>query len=565
MLESLTIRNYAIIAEMTVQFPGGLTVITGETGAGKSIVIDALELVLGARASAEMIRAGSDELEVSGVFTHDASIRDEEFPIGEDDDVLILRREVRADGSSRCFVNDQPVTLKSLKKLGDRLVDLHGQHDHQSLLMVTDHVRFLDGYGGLGERAEAVGRLFHEYVTVRASIARMKERIENSRRDRDLYRFQSDEIDNANILPNEDEELEQSIRRLSRATELKELGWRAFQVLSDAEGSVEEVLGSLAGSVGELAQSDSGLAPLAERMEELTGGVSELAGDFRRYADAIEDDPATLAEIEERLAFIERLKKKYGPRLDDVFAFREKIGKETVEIEELEHELKALESTLGTVGPNLFRCARELSAKRRKASPELAREVEAHLAELGMSGAKLVIEIGKNEGGIELAFEGAQITVGKEGADRVEFMFSANPGVPPRPLVKIASGGEVSRVMLALKLALSSVDSVPTMVFDEIDVGVSGRVAEAVGNKLLKLSGKRQVVVITHLPQIAGKTVSHFSARKTVEKGMTQASLVALDENMRQKELAAMLSGEKLTDTALAHARELMKKPGNDG
>ena len=303
MLESLTIHNYAIIDEMTVNFTGGLTVITGETGAGKSIVVDALELVLGARASSEMIRSGANALEITGIFSPENSIDTLNFPAaeGNDDGLLIIRREVRTDGTSRCFINDRPVTLKTLKGIGDCLVDLHGQHDHQSLLNSSGHVDFLDGFAGLIPLAGEVEQLLNEFISVRNSIKKLKQQIENACRDRELYHYQINEIDGASIVPGEDTELEQAIQKLSRAAELKELGWRAFQELSESEGSVEEVLGRLTGNIEELSRSDPSLTSFTEQAEVLAAGVSELAGAFRQYADEIDDDPAALAELEDYL------------------------------------------------------------------------------------------------------------------------------------------------------------------------------------------------------------------------------------------------------------------------
>ena len=560
MLESLFIRNYAIIDEMTVTFPGGFTVITGETGAGKSIVVDALELLLGARASSEMIRAGTDEIEITGVFSLDESLASEDLPDREGGGVLIIRRGVRADGAGRCYINDTPVTLKKVKAIGDRLVDLHGQHDHQSLLDVAGHVVFLDGFGGLASLVTEVGELFDEFVTVRAAIGKLKLSIENARRDRELFRFQIKEIDDAKLVPGEDETVKEAISRLSRATELKALCMREFQALSESEGSVEEVLGGLTGDLEDLSRSDPGLCPFTGRMEEMASGISDLADELRRYGDGIDEDPEALFEVETRLALIEQLKKKYGPALDDIFAYRERISRSFDGIENDVQTCEKFEIRLEEIKPKLLSRARALSSRRKEIAPALSSEVESHLAELGMKDARLVVDITGQENGETLEEDGQTVVVGRGGIDRVEFMFSANPGVPPRPLARIASGGEVSRVMLSLKLALSAADAVPTMVFDEIDSGVSGRVAEAVGDKLLRLSKNRQVIVITHLPQIAGKAGCHFSARKSVQDGTTRANLVPLDDAMRQEELAAMLSGVELTESARAQARELLKK-----
>ncbi|MDP2982829.1 MAG: DNA repair protein RecN [Candidatus Latescibacter sp.] len=559
MLESLTIRNYAIIEEMTVQFSDGLNVITGETGAGKSIVVDALELVLGARASTEMIRSGADSMSVSGVFTLESGLPEGDFPVEAEDGILILRREVRSDGNSRSFVNDRPVTLRTLKDLGDRLVDLHGQHDHQSLLIVSEHARYLDGFGKLVPLSREVAGLYAEYTGTLKDIEALRSTMDSKKRDRELHLFQIREIEETQIAQNEDEELEQEIQKLSRAADLKSLGEQVFQELSEAEGSIEERIGALTGRIEDLSLFDGELAPFLERMEGIAAAVSELARDFRSYSEKIDDDPAILAELENRLGVIEKMKKKYGPRLEDLFAYYKKIKKETEGEESSEMRLRELEDQVKVLRARLSEQAAILSLKRKETAPLFSGDVESHLAELGMSGAHLVVDITPVESGCEMEVEGGRVMVGKNGLDRLEFLVSANPGEPPRSLVKVASGGEVSRVMLSLKLALGGIDSVPTMVFDEVDSGVSGRVADAMGKKLRKLSESRQALVITHLPQIAVMAKRHFSARKQMENGRTCTKLVMLDEAMKRQELASLLSGETLTDTALAHAGEMMK------
>ncbi|MFC1528634.1 DNA repair protein RecN [Candidatus Latescibacterota bacterium] len=559
MLESLTIRNYAIIDELSAVFTGGLNVITGETGAGKSIVVDALELVLGARASTDMIRSGATSLEVTGVFVCDRTYIGGTLPFEVDENELILRREVRSDGKNRCSVNDRPVTLRVLKELGNRLVDFHGQHDHQSLLDVHDHVTFLDGWGGFLSVTQEVERLYNRMLSIRNKTEKLKQEIESARRDRELYSFQVDEIDRAKINPGEDNEIAVEIRKLAQAEDLKTLGWRIFQTLSEADESVIGILGDLASEIDAMSKFDDELVSSRQRMTEIMDEVEDISRFFRGYNEKIDDDPALLTELEDRLALIEQLKKKYGPSLDTVFLYREKIKRELESAVHSEEELSELDSKLKKISSQLAILVRELSAKRRKTAPSLAKEVESHLAELGMKDARLVIDIRECESTAKVDFEDGSFPVTENGCDRVEFLISANPGEEPRPLVRIASGGEISRIMLALKLALIDVSGVPSMVFDEIDVGVSGRVAEAMGKKLVKLTGKRQALVITHLPQIAVMAHRHFSARKSVVSGRTSAGLVVLDEEMRQKELASLLSGETLTDTALAHAKELME------
>ena len=560
MLESLSIRNFAIIDELTVRFSAGLNVITGETGAGKSIIVDALELVLGARSSTDMIRAGGESMTVTGVFAVKPGFPLESLPCEPEEGVLILRREIRSDGGGRSYVNDRPVTLRALREIGDRLVDLHGQHDHQSLLAIPEHVRFLDGFGGLEPLARETADLHREYTAALDEVASLRNRIESGRRDRELHRFQIGEIEAAALSPSEDAEMEQRILTLSRAADLKSLGFQVFQELSERDGALEERLGSLAGRVRELSRYDGRLAPLLAELEGIIASVGELASEFRSYGERIEDDPAMLEELESRLALIEKLKKKYGPSLEDVLAYFRSISEETEGAERLERELADREADLAVLRSRLFDRAALLSRKRRETAPLLSREVEAHLSELGMSGARLVVDIAPFEGGYRFDADCGSVSVGRNGLDRVEFLIVSNPGEPPRPLVKIASGGEVSRIMLALKLSLCGADSVPTMVFDEIDSGVSGRMAEAVGKKLGRLAETRQTLVITHLPQIAVMADRHFSARKEIEGGRARTSLVLLDELQREEELASLLSGETLTETALAHAREMMGK-----
>ncbi len=560
MLESLTIRNYAIIDELAVSFSGSLNVITGETGAGKSIVVDALELILGARASVEMIRQGSDALTVSAVFRVSPDGLFSDLSVSPDEEnCLIIRREVRVDGSSRCYVNDVPVTVKVLKSLGDRLVDLHGQHDHQSLFDVPRHVSFLDAYGGTSPLAETVARFFRELEKLKQSISDRERKLEQMARNRELHKFQREEIAAAELKSGEDQSLGDDLVRLSRANDLKALGYELFETLSESEDSLAERVDALAGRVSQLARYDARLEQFMARMDELSLTVKDIAESFREYAEEIDDDPAALNRIEERLAVVERLKKKYGPALEEVFALFETLGRESNDSEEMARELETRKRKRSTLESELFDRAGELSEKRREAAPKLAQEAEHHLAQLGMAGARLIVDIQPAHSGERIEKNGRTVMIGPDGADRVELMFSANPGEAPRPLVKVASGGEISRLMLSLKLALINVVSVPTMIFDEIDIGVSGRVADSIGKKMRALSRTRQVLAITHLPQIAAMADRHFSARKSIRVGRTVTDLVPLDHESRQVELASLLSGDKLADTALAHAKELLE------
>lgn len=565
MLESLNIKNYAIIDELFVEFSKGLNVITGETGAGKSIVIDALELVLGARSSVEMIRYGADFISVSAVFRLKGEKLPDDFPFElENGDLLILRREVRLDGTGRCFINDRPVTLKTLRELGNILVDLHGQHDHQSLLDKEVHYGYLDSFGKFGDLALEVESLYEQNIILRRKLNDLELETRRLTRDYDFSQFQIKEIESLEIKPDEDIQLENDIRKLSNAVELKSLGWDAFQNLEENENSVLERIGEIALRVSNLAKEDSVLNTYSEKIEEISILVSELADSFRKYSESIEDDPAVIVSLEERYGHIEKIKKKYGPSLQEVFHTLEKLKKETLSVEEFEERIKDLKNELYDIETVLLEKARLLSEKRIKSAPVLSKEAESHLSGLGMGNAKLVIDISKCDGDDKIVRDGKIFFVGKSGMDSVEFLISANPGEPPKPLVKVASGGEISRVMLSLKLALADVDGVPTMVFDEIDIGVSGKVADSIGKKMLQLSKYRQVLTITHLPQIAAMADRHFSARKSVVGNKTFTELILLGDGDRQREIASLLSGEELSETALAHAKRLMENTTKD-
>jgi len=558
MLESLSIRNYAIIDEMTVEFSPGLNVITGETGAGKSIVIDAFELVLGARASNDMIRAGADSMSVCGVFNITGEQLLGDIPFDTDNGLLFLRREIRSDGSGRCYVNDRPVTQRALKGLADLLVDLHGQHDHQSLLNVAEHVVFLDGYGRISQLADEVRALYGKMVNLTREIDSLEKRIKTFDRERELFLFQIEEIERANIRPGEDGDLERDIQRLSRARELKELGWEISSELSESENSIGDRLGAFITRIEQLSRFDGNLVQYARTVEELTIGINDLARAFHDYTEGIDDDPGVLKSMDERLAVVERIKKKYGPGLDDVFAYLEDIKKKVSMAETSDEHIADLKKKKDSVTARLTEQGHLLTEKRKEAAPRLVHEVRDHLSQLGMEGAVLRVAIDPHEGTDMVPAAGGMVPVGENGFDRVEFMISTNPGEPEKPLAKIASGGEISRIMLALKLALADTVGVPTMVFDEIDIGVSGRVADAVGRKIRELANNRQVIVITHLPQIAVMGTRHFSARKNMDGGRMVTKLKLLDKSERQEELALLLSGETMTDTARAHAKRLM-------
>ena len=433
MLESLKIENYAIIDELFVEFTGGLNVITGETGAGKSIVIDALELILGARSSVEMIRHGEECISVCGTFVMNGENLSGDFPFDLDNGgILILRREVRSDGSSRCFLNDRPITLKSLRELGAVLVDLHGQHDHQSLLDQAGHVNYLDSFGKLNDYSLEVESLYNEYVNIRRRLNDLELQIKNLTRDYDYRQFQINEIESIGMKPDEDIELENEIRRLSNAVELKSLGWDAFQSLEENENSVMERISDISVRVSNLSREDSALKEYSAKIEEIAILLGELSNAFRMYSEGIDDDPDVLASLEERFGQIERIKKKYGPSIKEVLSTLQTLKRDTLSVEESENLIEDLKKEKFGMETKLIEKARTLSKKRSQTSPILSKEVEKHLAGLGMANAKLVIDMAKCPGADKIVRDGEEIFVSKSGIDSIEFLISGASSIMNR-------------------------------------------------------------------------------------------------------------------------------------
>lgn len=568
MLKRLYIRNYALLDEVEVEFGSGLNVITGETGAGKSIIIGALSTILGEKAEADVIRAGADKAIVEGVFSvahlsEVASLLQENL-LHDGSEEVIVRRELHLSGRSRAFVNDTPVPLKVLEELGEFLVDLHGQHEHQSLLRVREHLLFLDAFGQLVGERNGVRQQYELVQELTRQLARMQEEARERAEKRSLYEFQLREIQALDPQPGEDQALEREECLARNRERLFALTEEINQQLYEGEGAVSERLHRCAALLDELRGIDACFAQLLELCESARIAVEEIAKSARAYQTHIDFSPTRLEEIRERLARLTGLKKRYGGTLDAVLSYKELLERELALGENQEGHLAALRERLAAEREELVRRCKELSARRQEAARALEAQVVAELANLGMHHATFVVQIQRQEDpeGIALS-DGKRYRVTPRGMDEVEFFISSNPGEPVRPLARVASGGEISRIMLALKSVLAELDRVPVLIFDEIDIGISGRVAHVVGRSLQGLGRSHQVISITHLPQIASMGDHHYVVEKKTEGERTHTVVRALSDEERPAEIAKLLGGETVTEAHVEGARELLAEAGS--
>ncbi len=550
MLIELRIENFAVIERLSVRLDRGLNVLTGETGAGKSIIVGALSLLLGERASTEAVRAGADRAVVEGVF--DIAGRADilailrEQGLEPEDDLLILRREVALEGRNRAWVNGAASTAGLVGALGTRLVDLHGQHEHQALLRLDAQRDILDAYAG---HAATVGELRTAYAALQEARGEL-EGLEARRREieqrADFARFQLQEIEAAELDPAEEGRLEEESRRLEHAEDLARLSEGLHQALYEDERSVSGILGELRRELDQLIRIDPSQASAMEMLETAYHNAEELGRRMGAYASGIEHDPARLDAIQRRQDLLYRLKNKYGPSLEDVLETARRSRAELELLDGASFERKSLEKREVETRAEVERLAGVVTEGRRRAADRLAGEVMEVLPALGLKGGRFTIDL-------EPLPE-----PGPAGAERVEFLVAVNAGFEPKSLSRVASGGELSRVMLALKTILARVDHVATLVFDEIDAGIGGRVAVQVGAKLREVAGHHQVFAITHLPQIASRAEHHLLVRKSDDAAVTRTALDELAGEERVRELARMLGGDPESDTSLDHARELL-------
>ena len=565
MLKSLHIKNYALIEELSVEFGRGLDIITGETGAGKSIIIDALSLILGERADTDAVRKGADRSVVEGVFSLSGNARLKallESAGTEPTEELILRREVPLKGQSRCFINDSPATTAFLKQVGDLLVDLHGQHEHQSLLRPETHIGLLDDFGGLEGLVEEFGAAHREAAGLLAALDELRSRELQLKEKRELYGFQIREIDAVGPESGEEERLEAELKILENAEKLYSDTERLYQALYESDNAVHDQLVIVRNQLEDLSSIDRAFEEMKNEAASAEAIVGELAKFVQNYNSKIEFNPERLEAIRTRLGQFAMLKKKYGGSVGSVIAHRGKIGREASLAENFEAEVAALDIRLQESRTACSRLAERLSSKRREVAKKIDRSIVEALGALGIpSGAfetRIENRISRDDGRALVKLGKDYLESTAKGIDFVQFFISTNVGEDVKPLSKVASGGEISRIMLALKTILAKKDRLPLLVFDEIDVGVSGRIAQTVGQSLKNLSRFHQVIAITHLPQIAGLADVHFIVEKIEAGKRSYTRMRQLELNERVVEVAKLMSGEEVTRAGLQGARELM-------
>ena len=524
--------------------------VTGETGAGKSIVVDAVEVLLGGRASSGVVRSGDGRALVEGVVrvTGMDEVADllSELGLESEDGHLILRREVRAEGRSRGWVNGSPVTAGVLRRIGSLLVDIHGQHEHQRLLSGDFQRAVLDAFAACRDLAAEVEVAFRGIARLRQRVASLDERRRELESRADFVRFQLGEILGAGIRSGEDEELRTEANRLANADQLARESHVLHEALHGDENAVTDRLADAAARLRRLADTDPALAPFASALDDAYHQVSDTATEIAHYATGIDHDPARLETLRERQALLERLQRKYGPALADVIARGEALQSELDELDTADFDADALERELDRAETRWNAAAEELSGKRREAGERLSREAMAAFPGLGLEGARF-----------EVRFDELPAPTAR-GRERVRFMATMNPGFPLASLSRIASGGELSRVMLVLKSVLAGIDDLPTLIFDEIDAGIGGVVAGRVGERLQDVARGRQVLVVTHLARIAARASNHLLVEKLAREGTTVAALRRLDGEERVREIARMLGGDPESAPSLDHARELL-------
>lgn len=564
MLRELSVQNLALIEDVRVELRPGFCAWTGETGAGKSLLLGALGLLLGDRGSADLLRTGADELRVVGRFevqTQAIVKRIEAILDGTLDDAeVILGRRLTRAGRGTAYVNDQPVALKTLEQIGSLLVDIHGQRETQSLLQPAYQLQVLDAFGNLGKARQA-------YLDVAARLREARKRYQElaraqqqRQRELTLVRFEREELDAAALEPDELAELVRERDRLGNAQHLQTFAEESYAALYEEEGSVIERLGRVEREAGNWSAMDRELEALVEQLVSLQDQVKDVAQELRRQAGRWEADPERLAEVEGRIQFLKKLEAKYRKSIDELIVYRLGLDEQESRLQGAEDDLAGLEGELKTLFQQLKAAAQELSKQRQKVAKKLVQQVQKELADLGMPDARLGAELTAVELGNDVTAD-----VPAFGIDVLEITLAANPGEPARPLRKVASGGELSRTMLALKTVLASHDDTATLIFDEIDANVGGRLGDVLGQKLAALGRSHQVISVTHLPQVASYAGHHWTIKKTKRGGRTVTQISELEDPERLEELASMLRGEARSETTRQEAAAMLAAARKSG
>jgi DNA repair protein RecN (Recombination protein N) len=563
MLSELHIRDFAIINDLNLEFEPGLIVFTGETGAGKSIIIDAVEMILGGWAESVSIRAGVDRAIIEGTFQLSDPIQ---RPVAEilkregllDDPAYVtLGREIRREGRNICRVNGRMVTLAVLREIGDWLVDVHGQSQHLSLLRVPEHIGMVDRYARLEGLLEEYADQFRNLLRVREELQKLRTQERDAAAKADLLSFQINEIEASSLRAGEDQALAEERTRLSNAEQLAELARQALSALEEAEGrqsTAVDLLGVVAHALAGLVKIDPSVQAHQGEAQTMVEMASNLARALRDYLEGLEFNPRRLDEVEERLGLIRDLQRKYGDQIEAILAFAERAKSELDAITHAEERMAALEAEEQVFLDRLGGLALELSEARRKAGEQLASGIDAELRDLRMSGAQFGVEQHWQDQADGVLIGDRRVALYPTGIDRIEFLVAPNPGEGLKPMVKIASGGETTRLMLALKHVLARADRTPTLIFDEIDQGIGGRIGAIVGRKLWRLAREHQVLCVTHLPQLAAFGDQHFRVEKQIMGGRTITLAQPLEGEQRISELAQMLGGETETNRESAQA-----------
>ena len=565
MLKSLEIKDYALIDHINVEFGKGLNIITGETGAGKSILIDAMSLLLGDRASTEVIRKGAQKSLVEGIF--DVASNKKVKSLLEENEIefqpeLIIRREISLKGSNRCFVNDSPVPLNIIKELGDLLVDLHGQHEHQSLLRMETHIDFLDEFANNQKLLDDYKIFYKHLISKQNEIRELKSKEDSIKEKKEIYIFQIKEIDNINPLTNEDELILNELNILENSEKLLELADDVYTKLYDGDPSVTDLLGETKHKLNQLANIDKSFLESEGECDSALAIVKELANSLRNYKSRIDIDPKEIEAKRDRLGALNLLKKKYGGSIQKIIEHREKVGREFELADNFSDAINKLEKEIIEIRKSTGEAAEKLSSARKKSAVKVESEVKKALSQLGIPDAVFKVNIFQSE--VEknsdnyISIKNKKYSYSDTGFDEVEFYISTNAGEDSKPLIKVASGGEVSRIMLSLKTILAKSDKLPVLIFDEIDTGVSGRIAQKVGTALKELASFHQIIAITHLPQIAGMADNHYAVEKKQIENRAISLIKKLSDNEKINEIAKLISGEELSKASIESAKQLI-------
>ena len=563
MLSELAIKNFAIIDDIRISFQDGFSVLTGETGTGKSIIIEAVNLLLGGRASADLVRSGCDTAELEAFFDFDERSRAamilEEQGLGGSEG-LIVRRVISSSGKSRVFINSRHSTLDLLKQVTFNLAGISSQHAHQGLLKEENHLDILDEFAETTDLKNEVRNLYQTIIPLKRKIRELTQSLDTKRKEQDFLEFQINEINDAAILPNEDEDLEKKRKALLNASKIFEAVNRSIHEIHDREGSLIERLSFLRNGMEKVSMADEFLEKIVQQFSGTIFELQDIASELRDFSSTIDLDPASLEITDQRRDLISRLKRKYGGSLDALFDAYEAMQKKLFHTTEIERQIETFENDIQVFSKKIEQKAKKLSGLRKTAAKKLSKLAKDELDALEMGKAKFEVAFSSGvTNDLEDIATVDRKKIGPDGMDKIRFLLSPNPGEALKPLVKIVSGGELSRIVLALKVVLSKSKSLETLIFDEVDAGIGGAISEKVGLKLKQLSQKHQVVCITHLAQIAKYAANQFRISKDVIDGRTFTAIVPLaEETARIEEIARMIGGASITDATLTHARELL-------